>query len=362
MPLVRHPNKVTERAGVNYIQTVVEQANSVFNPIHQENDLGIDCYIDFTIDNYATGFTVCAQIKSGESFKDSLGYKIPASKSHIQRWAESILPVVGFVYDPGTQCAYWVSISDYLHKNLELLNKESHVIRVPADNTFRSDTFASFRNHFKSAIEEYKSYENYGRSLDEFADFTSPYRCYNGLKSLFSNHKSRKATWTYIITCFEHITEPGIQGNILGVLSNFLDNPNVFWSTQNPAYEHYQRSSVRYHVLNTIKEGFSRNAVYKATGFLKDGINQGTFSHLVFLVLNEVNKIEETVYDLAVSHEMPSDDRQHLCWLYAHFAQHHSPEKVVTQIRDFVVKYGDDDGVLIAVADTIEKDGYIQTG
>ncbi|MBS1629385.1 MAG: DUF4365 domain-containing protein [Bacteroidetes bacterium] len=362
MPLKRHPNKIIEREGVNYIRSLVESANCIVTEIDTRDDLGIDCYIDFTINDFATGFTISAQIKSGKSFKDSRGYKIVAGRDHLDRWANHTLQVAGLVYDPDKKCAFWISISDYLRDHPEAVTKASHTIRLSNTNVLNEHTFESFRTYFINRITDYKTFENFGRSLNEFSDFANPERCYNGLKSLFSNHRDKEAAWTYIITSFEHIQAIGIKGNILGMLSNFLDNGNIFWNSQSQEYAHYQMSSIRTHVANTIKKHFSPGSVEQAISFLKDGITRHAFPYLVFLVLNQVEGIDEIIHKLASNESRSIEERQHLYWLYAHFAQHRSKEFAIARIRDFVSKNPDDDGILRGTIETIEREGYIQTG
>jgi hypothetical protein len=361
MPLKRPATKVTERTGVNYVRTLVENANSVFNEIDQGNDLGIDCYIDFTIDNNTTGFSICAQIKSGDSYKDKSGYKIPADRAHMERWAESLLPVVGLVYDPSEGCAFWISISDYLRDNPHLLNSKSHTIRVSKDNKLNTSTFLSFRTNQISRITEYKSYENFGRSLDEFSCFNNPSKCYNGLKALFSNHGDRYAAWLYITMGLEYVCEEGIQVNILGMVSNFVIE-DVLWDSRKGEFTRYQKSMLREEVLRTISKHFTSNSVKIAITFLRYGINRGSLSHRIFLLLDKIGGIDDIVYSLADNNNIPLEDRQHLYWLYAHFAQHRSKEKALMRIRQFISDFGDEDGILLGTIETIEQQRFIPTG
>lgn len=99
MSTKRSQNKATEKLGLKYIRSVVEEHNCIFQAIDLENDQGNDCFIEFIDNNIATSFCVFAQIKSGKTYKDKSGYKIPADFDHLQYWTNHILPIVGIVYD-----------------------------------------------------------------------------------------------------------------------------------------------------------------------------------------------------------------------------------------------------------------------
>ncbi|WP_394347977.1 DUF4365 domain-containing protein [Ilyomonas limi] len=47
------------------------------------------------------------QIKSGSSYKDSKGYKIPVNKQHLAYWYNPINPIIGIVYAPDLKKAFW---------------------------------------------------------------------------------------------------------------------------------------------------------------------------------------------------------------------------------------------------------------
>jgi hypothetical protein len=106
MSTTRNTNKKIEFEGVRYVQGVVQNNDCIFHSIALENDQGNDCYIEFVVDGKATNFGVFVQIKSGNSYKDSKGYKIPADKNHLNYWNEPVYPMVGIVYDPVLQKAF----------------------------------------------------------------------------------------------------------------------------------------------------------------------------------------------------------------------------------------------------------------
>ena len=82
----RDPNRIIELEGVNYVRSIVQAHNSIYQEIARENDQGNDCYIEFVINNVSGNSGVFVQIKSGESYKDQKGYKFQTDKEHIEYW------------------------------------------------------------------------------------------------------------------------------------------------------------------------------------------------------------------------------------------------------------------------------------
>lgn len=54
----------TSKAGINYVRTIVESHNCIFQKIDQENDVGIDALIEVVKNERPTGNFIAAQIKS----------------------------------------------------------------------------------------------------------------------------------------------------------------------------------------------------------------------------------------------------------------------------------------------------------
>ncbi len=230
---IRHSNLKTEFQGVRYVQGVVQNNHSIFQSMARENDQENDCHIEFVKDGVALNYGVYAQIKSGASYKDNQGYKIPADKAHLNYWNQGLNLTIGIVYDPEIDKAFWVDITAYLKTNPHVLQQQYHSIRVKETAEFSELLFLSFMHYCFAYKKEFASYENYARSLEWFAELNQPDICYEGLKSLYSNHRNKKATWFYIISNFGKIKEEGIRKNILGLLSNNVTNPDIFWPSGN---------------------------------------------------------------------------------------------------------------------------------
>ncbi|RFS16604.1 DUF4365 domain-containing protein [Emticicia sp. C21] len=348
----RNLNIKTEQQGVRYIQGIVQDNNSIFQNINRENDQGNDCYIEFVENGYALNYGIFAQIKSGMSYRDNQGYKIPTDKAHLKYWSQGLNLSIGIVYDPELQKAYWVDITAYIKANNNILNQEYHAIRIDTKNEFSQDFFPGFMKYCIDFREEFNNYENYGRSLDAFADLDNPNNCYEGLKSLYSNHRDKQSTWFYIISTFSKIKHEGIQRNIIGLLSNYTYQPYIFYSNSKllPSEE------IREKISELMTKYFRKEEVELTLKYMENGIIKGSFSYLVFLVINFVSDIHIIFKDISFSVGIDDDKRNFCFWLYIHLAKFHSIEETIKTTELFLSKFpiGYKDEAMIGVIESIK--------
>jgi hypothetical protein len=362
MSTKRSPNKVTERSGIAFVQSIVEKANCIFEHISLENDVGNDCFIEFFTDNIATSFCVFSQIKSGISYKDNKGYYLPTDNDHIEYWANHLMPVIGIVYDPEMAKAFWINITEYIKARPTILTQKHHSIRIELNNEFSDEKFYIFKSHCVNYIQEYKSYENYGRSLEEFALVDNPTKCREALKSLYSNHRNKSSTLFAMVSNFAKIKEKGIQFNILALLSNLTDNPYVFWHSGNiehlPTQEKQSQLAV---LLNTY---FKEKEVESAINFLRDGVSRGDITFRIVLLLDMMDEIHVILKKLAFDENINIEERNFRIWLYIHFSQLRTKKDTLKSINDYMSLYPDNEerDSIIAMKEAIERDDFIQFG
>ncbi len=103
----RSPNKKIELEGVRYVEGIVQNSESIFRHFDKD-DQGNDCYVEFVVNGLTTNYGIFAQIKSGKTYKDKMGYKIPANNAHIKYWNQPLYKSIGIVYDPEIKKAFWV--------------------------------------------------------------------------------------------------------------------------------------------------------------------------------------------------------------------------------------------------------------
>jgi hypothetical protein len=106
----------TAKAGVLFLQQIVKDHGSIFRPVHQEDDIRIDGFIEPVIDQVATGRLVAVQVKSGDSYLsgDESEFVIPADEQHLNYWLGYMVPVVVVGHSPSKGLAAWTSVREYV--------------------------------------------------------------------------------------------------------------------------------------------------------------------------------------------------------------------------------------------------------
>ena len=136
------------KKGVNYVTTVVDECNCNFNPIFQENDIGIDGQIElFSKERIPTGNLIAVQIKTGKSYYDlkKCECNLPID-SHREYWKTLKMPVIGIICimdetNESIKTAYWVDIKKYLIKNT---NAKSIKFKMSMHNEFSKTKFTDY--------------------------------------------------------------------------------------------------------------------------------------------------------------------------------------------------------------------------
>lgn len=136
--------KVTGKAGVIYVQKVVNDHGSIFHPVHEENDLGVDGFIELVKAQESSCRLVAVQIKSGDSyFSASTGeFEIDVDARHLDYWLEFPVPVILVCYSPAKDLAAWVSVRD--HAESERYHDRPSVtqIRIPRHEEFDTEALS----------------------------------------------------------------------------------------------------------------------------------------------------------------------------------------------------------------------------
>ncbi len=222
MPIYLKTNSIA-KTGVNYLRTIVEDHNCIFQKIDQENDVGIDALIELVKDERPTGNFIAIQIKSGKSYfdKNSNRCKIPIRK-HRDYWGNHSLPVYGVVYIPEYGNAYWVNIKDYLkaNPNNNTIYYEPTLANIINETTFITQFIPHLTNDvpdisFELAEELFKS-----MNIDEF---------YLGLYTLFKKFADRNEVWKIFIDYFKKHSFDEIPEQLIYYLSVIPWHPDIFY-------------------------------------------------------------------------------------------------------------------------------------
>lgn len=272
--------------GVSHVAKVVAQANCVFQSVDQQNDVGIDGYIELVTDEKASGCLLAVQIKSGASYCLGENWHIPADAGHIQYWKNHVLPVCGFVYDPDSDSARWVDISQLLEKQ-ECVGGQK--ISVPAHNLFDLESFTKFSGHFLEHRERRSNDAYFGRTLDAFANTEDIISCDAALRALVTFHRNRIATWYYIIMALPSMKGHALIRRLVAHLSHIPGHPDIFWHEKNIINEETSRAGI-----DLLKRSIKRDSMVALLDAIPEGegFGRGTLGQCVYSIIIKIPKAE----------------------------------------------------------------------
>lgn len=191
-------SNVTAKDGVNYVRGIVEHQGCIFHKIELENDLGIDANIELVRDEMPLHKQVAVQIKSGKSYYNQVKDEclIPIN-SHRDYWEKHPLPVIGIVYVPAHDEAYWVDIKAFLERE-----PKATVIRfaVAKINTFNERSFSSL---FVSLVLNKTPAISHGEAVS-FLQSKRADEVGLGVRVLFRHYPNQTDTWDHLINLFEN--------------------------------------------------------------------------------------------------------------------------------------------------------------
>lgn len=97
---------------------------------------------------------------------------------------------------------------------------------------------------------------------------------------------------------------------------------------------------------------------------MDNGINKGSFSYLVFLVINFVEDLDIILKNIAFHSIMDNDKRNFCFWLYMHVAKYKSQEEVLQSANKYFSKFtfGSDDEALVGLRESIKNGELIPVG
>src|SRR5262245_34394533 len=136
--------KATGKAGVLYVEKVVNDHGSVFRPVHGEDDLGVDGFIELVTAEIASGRLIGVQIKAGDSYLATSGneFVVDADERHVDYWLNFMIPVIVVCYSPSKNIAAWVSVRDYVEHERYHERLPVKQIRVPFYNKFDAEALS----------------------------------------------------------------------------------------------------------------------------------------------------------------------------------------------------------------------------
>ena len=136
--------RVVANVGVNYVQKVVNEHGSIFHPVHQENDLGIDGFIELVHAEQSSCRLVAVQIKSGDSYfpnsRDE--FVMHVDQPHLDYWLNFAMPVLLIGYSPSRDMAVWISVAEYVRTERNFYREPITQIRIPVHCKFNAHSLS----------------------------------------------------------------------------------------------------------------------------------------------------------------------------------------------------------------------------
>ncbi|WP_296217659.1 DUF4365 domain-containing protein [Pseudomonas sp. UBA2684] len=356
MTTKRKRSQATSRDGVNFVQGLVERQNSTFQEIDLHNDLGNDAYVEFVVEENATGCCVALQIKSGASYRSLSGrYVFQSDSDHFEYWASHTLPVLAVIFDPERKKAVWVDITDHLRKKPSAITDGPYTIY--ADQDFSESTFPEFRNHCLRYRDQYSREPNFGRALESVSIRDDVERCFDGLRALFAYHRNQSATWYYLISCITNYRGHALLRTLIARLCHIPGHGDIFWSKRNIIDEEVRRGA-----LLIMRERFDRRDALTMLSAIDDaGVDRGTIGQCVHVLIDTMEDTQGVMESIAI--DTSQDERiRHSALLFAVSAAQALSAASALALLDRV-RHSIDDEELNSVVEWLEGDlrqfGYV---
>lgn len=280
------------KLGVNLIKSFIDENECYFHEIVQENDVGIDAFIEFTKDGQNNGRCIAIQIKTGSSFfnYDKSICNIPIG-DHYNYWKNHSLQVFGIVCDYENKKAFWVSITDFIEKNSKSIeNSKIKTISFPVMkiNTLDSTTFGTI---FKPIIYGMLPRITFQESL-ELSNSTFLAEKEMAIDSLLRTHVDITESWDRCLTALYEGTNESLLSKIIIYFSYVSDNPDLWGDLA------YSKETKQY--AKTLIEKIDKQLIIKMLSLAEDGIERGSLGQCVeslISIIPDSNKILEEIIE-----------------------------------------------------------------
>lgn len=151
----------TGRIGLNILSKIVEkELGWVTRLNHQEDDFGIDAFLDVIIDGYITGKSIAIQVKSGNSYfvsLDSANWKFKGEIRHLNYYLNHDIPVLIVLVNVDTEIAYWELCKiEYVD-----LHENSWTMPIPKDQQISSLHIEQLLNLVPKTVNYVSQLEDY---------------------------------------------------------------------------------------------------------------------------------------------------------------------------------------------------------
>lgn len=323
--------------GVNYVETIVNKNGYNFTKVDQENDIGIDGYIEICKDGES--LLVAVQIKCGDSYYQSKKQycKLPIG-NHVEYWKNYKLPVYGIICNKDLTNAYFVNIKLYLD---DIDNEEQNCIM------FEKSEFLKFDNdHFINYFCNILNNKDPVLTLKE-ALFYINSKFYNdqviAFCNLSSKHVMRRESWVKFLELLRNKSFD--IDRLIYTFSRIFGNPD-----SNPVNLKDEDKS---YVVRCLDKMLTEEEIIILLSCIdeENGIARGTVGQCVETILNSLNKSEILLKIINDSNNDKSIRKYAVC-IYAY----RNPKEYVKLYRKQIILKSEFNEMIL---DQITKYGWI---
>jgi len=339
MTTKRKSTAAVASAGVNFLRTLVEGSNCIFQKIDQENDVGNDAYVEFVQDERTTGCCIAVQIKSGASYVSPDGQHLilRSDQAHFEYWSSHSLPVCGVVFNPETKVAGWCDISGFLRENPKAIKRGPFQIPIPPANVLDERTFPLFQSHFLQYRNAYATDARFGEVMVKFAHRDDVQGCYDAIRSLFSFHRQRFATWYYMWSCLRNFRGHSLLRPIVARLAHIPGHGDIFWSQANLVDPAVSRP-----VMEFISQAIGREEVLALLECVdENGFNRGSLGQCAWSLVMAADRHIELLRSVVGDVSIPEPMRYSALWILIVEEQTKSSEAALALIAEYAGLFAD---------------------
>ena len=241
------PNRPIEKAGIRAVAAIFEDAGMVVQPVDGGNDIGKDLYVDLADrDRVFTGDLIALQVKSGLSYRQGSGYRIPCSRDLLALWAGSSVPIFGMVYDPERDSICWLNLTGWA--------RGQSADDPPAAAVVRS-TWPLNERTLRDFIDEAHIFlaASGPPALLGLVD-SDPRRQRAAINDAFALGRRDPRAFVLLRSALRYLREPEVQRPAIHLLALAIGgHMDIFWTPRN-WFDHDVRAYVRDHLDWTHEE------------------------------------------------------------------------------------------------------------
>ncbi len=322
------------KLGVNLIRSFSDENQCYFHEIKQENDVGIDAFIEFTKNGENDGKCIAVQIKNGNSFFNKLKTEAKISiGSHYNYWKNHSLDVYGIVCDYDSNVAYWVCISDYLITNQDKIESgKLKSIKFPLMefNELNKTTFETiFKRFVYGALPaiSYKQALSWTHSKFEIEKIIS-------IKFLAQHYAYNSEIWDRFFEILKTETDSEVLFETIKYFSYIPHHPDL-WGSLNFSEESKARG------IELIKS-IDKQLTKKMLSLIDDGgIARGTIGQCIESVIKLIPNINDILKKII------EENKNCDLGIYAFYILAHYDIKFIISNSEFYINMLGDEAKLV---------------